>query len=37
MVIALWIVQIGVALVFLVIGGMIVIARPKPGKKDESA
>jgi hypothetical protein len=37
MVIALWIVRIVVALVFLIIGGMIVIARPKPGKKDAEA
>ena len=37
MVIALWIVRVVVALVFLVIGGMKVIARKKPGKKDGEA
>src|ERR1700730_12897594 len=37
MVIALWIVRVVVALVFLVIGGMIVVARTKPGKKDGEA
>jgi uncharacterized membrane protein YphA (DoxX/SURF4 family) len=37
MVIALWIVRVVVALVFLVIGGIKVISRTKPGKKDAEA